>query len=108
MNLKLVTATVLATAVAATAISAPASAGVNGRQLHQQYRILKGVANGSLTAREFVRLEKREAFIRREERLMRAAHGGTLTPVGRPVLNARPHAPANPIRDQKHLRLAPK
>ncbi|HKA72563.1 MAG TPA: hypothetical protein VKE26_12190 [Xanthobacteraceae bacterium] len=102
MNLKLVTATVLASALAATVISAPASAGVNGRQLHQQYRILKGVANGSLTAREFVKLEKREAFIRREERLMRAAHGGTLTPFDRAVLNARLNATSNAIWNKKH------
>src|SRR5215510_10395878 len=102
MNLKLVTATVLATAVAATVISAPASAGVNGRQLHQQYRILKGVANGSLTAREFVKLEKREAFIRRKERLMRAAHGGKLTPFDRFVLNKRLNATSNAIWNKKH------
>jgi hypothetical protein len=101
MILKLVTATVLATAVAAT-VAAPASAGVNGRQSHQQYRILKGVANGSLTGGEFVRLEKREAFIRREERLMRAAHGGTLTPFDRAVLNARLNATSNAIWNKKH------
>ena len=102
MNLKLIAATVVATALAATVVAAPASAGVNGRQLHQQYRILKGVANGSLTAGEFIRLEKREAFIRREERLMRAAHGGTLTPFDRAVLNARLNATSNAIWNKKH------
>ena len=101
MILKLVTATVLATALAAS-VTAPASAGVNGRQAHQQYRIIKGVANGSLTAREFVKLEKREAFIRREERLMRAAHGGTLTPFDRAVLNARLNNTSNAIWNKKH------
>ena len=99
---KLVTAAVLATAIAATVVGTPASAGVNGRQLHQQVRILKGVANGSVKPGEFLRLEKREAFIRREERLMRTTHGGTLTPFDRAVLNARLNATSNAIWNKKH------
>src|SRR5262245_55936032 len=97
MIAKLVTATVLATLVAA-----PAFAGVNGRQTHQQVRILKGVVNGSITFPEFVKLEKREALIRREERVMRTMHGGTLTPFDRFVLNRRLDAASGAIWRKKH------
>jgi len=97
MIVKLVTATVLATLVAA-----PAFAGVNGRQVHQQVRILKGVANGSLTLGEFAKLERREALIRREERIMRTMHGGTLTPLDRFVLNRRLDAASGAIWRKKH------
>lgn len=97
MIVKLVTATVLATLVAA-----PAFAGVNGRQVHQQVRILKGVANGSLTLGEFAKLERREALIRREERIMRTMHRGTLTPLDRFVLNRRLDAASGAIWRKKH------
>ena len=43
-----------------------------------------------------------EAFIRREERLMRAAHGGRLTPFDRAILNARLNATSNAIWNKKH------
>ena len=58
---------VFACAVIVTVIGcAPAFAagpGINHRQARQQARIYRGIASGSLTAREASRLERREARI---------------------------------------------
>ena len=61
-------------ATIATAI--PAEARVNQRQDRQQQRIAKGISNGSLNAREAVRLERSQAHIARFEARNRADGGG--------------------------------
>jgi len=101
MILKLITTAVLATAVAAT-VAAPASAGVNGRQANQQGRIYAGVANGSLTPGEFLRLERQQASIHRHEMFLRTIHGGRLTAFDRFVLNQRLNRASNNIWNKKH------
>lgn len=62
---------VLIFAVLAAAVlgAAPASqaATVNARERAQQARLRQGLRSGSLTGREFVRLEAQEARIRAEE-----------------------------------------
>ncbi|HVF56775.1 MAG TPA: hypothetical protein VM934_11530 [Pyrinomonadaceae bacterium] len=53
------------------------TAGINGRQQHQQKRIYRGVRSDELTNRETFRLEREQFGIRREER--RAKSDGVLT-----------------------------
>lgn len=50
--------------------------GVNARQRHQQTRIYNGIQNGSLTQREAVRIQKREAKMARKEARMRQSGNG--------------------------------
>lgn len=65
-----------ACAIAALATAIPAEARINQRQNHQQARIAKGINNGSLTARETVRLEQQQVRINRFEARNRADGGG--------------------------------
>jgi hypothetical protein len=71
-------------ALAAILLTVPAFAadpgmpGVEKRQQIQQERIGQGVANGRLTPRETVNLERRQAGIERTER--RAEADGKVTP----------------------------
>lgn len=60
----------------AVAAAAPAEARINKRQGNQQARILQGVGNGSLNARETYRLERQQAGIARLEARSRADGGG--------------------------------
>jgi hypothetical protein len=96
---KIAIATILATLSAA----APALAGnINEREANQQARILRGVGNGSLTAGELYRLERREASIENQEQRMRARNGGHLTPFNKFVLNQRLNNTSNAVRWDKH------
>ena len=67
----------LAAALGVAAVAAaPAEAGINQRQAHQQQRIARGVASGQLTARETYRLERQEGRIAAYEARSRADGGG--------------------------------
>jgi hypothetical protein len=84
------------------AVGHPALAqNVNDRQANQQERIVKGVGNGSLNARELFRLERREASIANQEQRIRSRNDGHLTPFGRFVLNKRLNNTSAAIRRNK-------
>lgn len=68
-NLK-ITLAIAALCTVATAM--PAEARVNQRQDRQQHRIVKGINNGSLTARETAGLAKQQPSIRKYKRRSRA------------------------------------
>ena len=72
MTLKIITAALLATLIAA-----PASAGPLGNAWHrQQTSIGKGLVKGSLTPREAIRLEQREVAIKNQYQHMKSTGGG--------------------------------
>ena len=82
--------------------SARAEGPIQQRKENQQRRIAQGVASGQLTAREAARLERREAGFNREERAMRAANGGTLTPGDRAALHRQQDRLSGNIYRLKH------
>lgn len=86
---------------AATLLSTPAMAGVNGRQHRQQDRIGQGVSSGELTRREARGLEKQQMRIARSEARMRASGGG-LSPAERERLAYRQDRASVNIYEQKH------
>ena len=61
---------------AAAIAAAPAQAGINQRQAHQQQRIARGVAAGQMTAHETYRLERQGGRIAAYEARSRADGGG--------------------------------
>jgi hypothetical protein len=96
---KIAIAVILATLTAA----APALAGnINQREANQQARILRGVGNGSLTAGELYRLQRREASIENQEQRMRARNGGHLTGVDKFILNQRLNNTSRAVWWDKH------
>jgi hypothetical protein len=88
--------TVALGAVVALGIAAPADARINQRQAHQQQRIATGLNNGSLNAREAVRLERQQVHIARYEARNRADGGG---------LNARERARLEHMQDHASKRI---
>ena len=97
MTLKIITAAVLATLVAA-----PASAGPLGNAWHrQQVSIGKGLINGSLRPGEAIRLEAREAAIKHQWRHMKATGGG-LSPIEKVYLGSQLVAARGAIYYHKH------
>jgi hypothetical protein len=73
---------------------------IGQRKDNQQNRIGEGVENGSLTAGEAARLEKKEAAINREERRMKA--DGNFTPAERRRIWRQQNALSRQIYNQKH------
>lgn len=90
-------------AVLSLAFAAPAEAGrIGNRQERQQQRIAGGVSNGQLTARETVRLERREAGLNRSIARMRS--DGQLTRGERSRIEKRQDRISRGIYHQKHDR----
>jgi hypothetical protein len=75
---------------------------IKNRAENQQDRIAKGIGNGSLTARESSRLERRETHLNREVHDMRKDNGGTLTDKEKGRVNAQQNRISKGIYDQKH------
>lgn len=73
---------------------------VDQREQNQQQRIGEGVENGSLTAGEASRLERKEAVINSEENRMKA--DGSLTPRERARLTHQQNVMSRRIYAQKH------
>src|SRR5512140_1165919 len=73
---------------------------INQRKDNQQQRIGEGVENGSLTAAEAARLERKEAAINKEERNMKS--DGNFTPAERAKVRRQQNAMSNRIYQQKH------
>jgi D-lyxose ketol-isomerase len=87
-------------AQSATTTTAPAT--IEQRKDNQQQRIGNGVENGSLTAGEASRIEKRESNLNKETNAMRAADGGKLTPQDRRIVNRQQNRLSQNIYNQKH------
>jgi hypothetical protein len=90
MKLQLITALALATLVAApAAVVTPASAGtLKNAWVRQETSIAHGLADGSLTPGEAVRLQHREDSIRNQAIFLKST-GGHLGPAERAYLGAR-------------------
>ena len=94
-------AAVLITSAAALA-QEPGANTIHERKENQQERIGEGVENGSLTAGEAARLEKREAGINQEIAAERTANGGKLTPAERAKIDRQQDRLSQDIHQQKH------
>jgi hypothetical protein len=79
----------------------PAEARINQRQDRQQQRIVNGIQDDSLTARETAGLVKQQASIRQYERRSRA-DGNGLSPVERARIEQRQDRASRNIYRQKH------
>lgn len=77
-----------------------ATPGVTKRQTNQQKRIAGGVTNGSLNARETVRLEKQQKALQLEKRAAKA--DGTVTRDERKDLHRDQNKLSRRIRRQKN------
>lgn len=84
MKIQLITAMVLTSVVAGSASAGP----LQNAWQRQQVSIARGIADGSLTPREAIRLERRAINIRNEAAYLRAT-GGHLGPYERAYLRAR-------------------
>jgi hypothetical protein len=95
--------TALAITLGTLVLAAPANARnhINARQASQQHRIDRGVANGSLNARETNRLDAREAHIANYEARSRA-DGGGLDGRERLRIRAMQNRTSRAIYRQKH------
>jgi hypothetical protein len=94
----------LTAAIIACAIAFPtiASAGpLQNRLNHQNKRIYNGVQNGSLSLKEYQRLEHREDAIQ-AQRAKDIRDGGGLTPLEAFKLNWRLNQQSHRIYQQKH------
>jgi hypothetical protein len=82
-------------------VALPAEARVNQRQDRQQHRIVKGINNGSLSARETAGLAKQQMSIRKYEHRSRA-DGNGLSLVERARIEHRRDRASRNIYRQKH------
>jgi len=80
------------------------AATINQRRENQQQRIAQGIHSGRLNARKAAHLERREASIGHQERLMRAAGHGRLTHANRARLNHSLNRTSRAIYRAKHRR----
>ncbi len=75
---------------------------VNARDRAQQKRIGEGLENGSLTAGEASKLEKKETKLNAEQRDMREDNGGKLTPAEKAKVNGQQNKLSKQIYRTKH------
>jgi|SRR5271166_4160987 len=75
---------------------------VNQRELNQQKRIANGLENGTMTARQAARVERREANIQHQERQDMRADGGHLTKQDQRQLNRELNSTSRQIYRDKH------
>lgn len=96
-------ATTTTSATTTTTATTPAKKpmGVNARQARQQQRIGEGVENGSLTAGEAAKLEKKETQLNKEEARFRKS-GGQLTPAEKAKLEKQENKLSKDVYQQKH------
>ena len=74
---------------------------VNQRQINQQRRLYNGAANGSLTGREYVRLQKQQVRLNRKERQMRQSGDGLTKKESVKLENMQDNMSQN-VYQQKH------
>jgi hypothetical protein len=97
--------TIFMLTLAGSLLMAPAfgqASRVGKRAKHQQARIAQGVKSGSLTPRETVNLEKKQAAIHQEVKTDRALNGGKLTPQEKRVVNRQQNKVSRKIYRDKH------
>jgi hypothetical protein len=75
---------------------------IQQRKANQQKRVGEGLENGSLTAREAAKVEKKEKGLNAEERDMREDNGGKLTPADKAKLTRQQNQLSKNIYRQKH------
>jgi len=75
---------------------------INQLKTQQQKRIADGLANGTLSTAEADALEKKQGQLNDEERQMRAANGGKLTPADQAKLQQQQKQISNQIYQSKH------
>jgi hypothetical protein len=75
---------------------------IQERKNNQQERIGNGVENGSLTAGEAAKLEKKESNLNKEERDMREDDNGKLTGADKAKLTRQQNRLSKDIYQQKH------
>jgi hypothetical protein len=75
---------------------------VNQRDRNQQKRIGEGLENGSLTAGEATKLEKKESKLNAEQRDMREDNGGRLTASEKAKVNRQQNRVSKQIYNTKH------
>ena len=75
---------------------------VGKRAENQQDRIAQGVKSGQLTAKETVKLEKKEVGINKEIRTDRKANGGVLTTAEKKQVNQQQNKVSKQIYNKKH------
>ncbi|HKW74028.1 MAG TPA: hypothetical protein VJN64_00760 [Terriglobales bacterium] len=87
-----------------TAPTKPAATGktIQQRKANQQKRVGEGVENGSLTAGEAAKVEKKEERLNGEERDMREDNGGKLTTADKAKLTRQQNQLSKDIYKQKH------
>ena len=91
--------------IATFAFALAANAGeVRKREVNQQQRIAAGVANGELTPRETVNLERKEVRLNNEVRDFREDNGGHLTPREFAKVNHQLNGLSRNIYRDKHNR----
>ena len=76
-------------------------AGINQRQVHQDFRVAQGVRSGALTGRELIKLERQDDRIAATEARMRADDGG-LSRHERARLQDALNRQSRAIYNQKH------
>jgi len=102
---KIVLTSLLAASLAIPAIVLPAAAQageVLNREHNQENRIYQGVANDSLTRREYGNLQAREASINTQRQWDLAHNDGHLTPQEYRSLNQRENNVSRSIYRDKH------
>jgi hypothetical protein len=82
----------------------PPEGRIQERKENQQKRIGNGVANGSLTPRETVNLEKKEGRLNREIHHDRKQNGGNLTNKEKAQVNRQQNRLSRQIYKDKHNR----
>jgi hypothetical protein len=95
------TTSTTSSATATTTTPAKKPMGVDARRARQQQRIGEGVENGSLTAGEAARLEKKENKLGKEEARFRKSGGG-LSASEKAKLEKQENALSKDISKQKH------
>ncbi len=93
----------VAASLATVAVAAPPEARINQRQAKQQARIDKGIANGSLTAKEVNRLQRQQGHIAAYEARSRA-DGPGMTKAERYRIEQMQDRASKNIYHQKHDR----
>ncbi len=97
---KLISTLILATAVLCAPLAAQAGQ-LQHRINHQEHRIYQGVKNGSISRKEYHRLERREDNIE-ASRLRAIRNGGKLTQAEKHRLNHRLNRTSHNIYRSRH------
>lgn len=93
-----------AAGLALIAVTVPAAAAVNVRQLNQERRIDAGVRSGKLSPREARSLKNEQRLIAMQKARMKARHGGHLTRADKVRIHQHQDAANRRILKLKHNR----